>query len=660
MKRTTWIIVSLAIVLAGTCGHAAAQAGSPTLDVTVGFDGYCHSGDWCPVYVVVSNEGADIEGDLRVVVEGAGSRVAPSVYGRPVVMPTHSRKAYSFVLPPADSFSRYQPVVQLTAGGRSLASVPAAVTWLAEGDRLYGVTSSSPSSLNFLGDVTPAGGRAAVAHLDLEALPPDPLGWGGLDVLVVSDVDTTSLGGRQRQSLETWVAHGGHLVVGGGAGTARTVAGVADLLPVVVEGTRSVDDLRPLGEPWGATLALGPYAVAQVALRNGEALIERADEAGGLVLLARRTYGAGAVDFLAFDAGINPFSHWEDNLRLWESIVGASRVRNPRIAVHDGYAAYEAVRAIPGVELPSILQGLAFMLAYTLLIGPINYLVLRKLDRLELAWLTIPVLIVGFTVCAYATGFQVRGGTAILHRLAAVYVPPDASVGHVSEVVGLFSPRRTTYDVRIAGAGGRRMSGDSAGGSAAGATTRPLRFVVQAEGLTVTDLRVDVGGIQPFVVEGYTYVPPVDVDLRLVDGAPSEWPSRRYGASGLARVEGTLRNGEIPLRDVVLISGDQEQRLGDLGAGEEFDVSLQHSVNAGLLDVPERILGPGAYWSDRGLYRRYQFLQSLFPPGGSQGPLDGVYLVGWAEEVPLPADVVERPFSAVETVLYIYALPVGG
>ena len=91
MKRTTWIIVSLAIVLVGTRGHAAAQASGPTLVVAVGFDGYCHSGDWCPVYVVVSNEGADVEGDLRVVVEGAGSRMAPSVYGRPVVMPAHSR-----------------------------------------------------------------------------------------------------------------------------------------------------------------------------------------------------------------------------------------------------------------------------------------------------------------------------------------------------------------------------------------------------------------------------------------------------------------------------------------------------------------------------------------------------------------------------------------
>jgi hypothetical protein len=77
-------------------------------------------------------------------------------------------------------------------------------------------------------------------------------------VLILNDVDTTALSGEQRQALETWVAHGGHLIVGGGAGAARTVAGLADpstalrqgsehgLLPVTVGGTRSVDDLRAL------------------------------------------------------------------------------------------------------------------------------------------------------------------------------------------------------------------------------------------------------------------------------------------------------------------------------------------------------------------------------------------------------------------------------
>jgi hypothetical protein len=631
-----------------------AQAGGLVLQVTAGFDGYCHGSDWCPVYVVVSNEGADVEGELYLAAGGTRVGIVPDVYARRVVLPARSRKAYVFVLPPAEASSRDRPTVQFIAGGTVLAAKEAVVTWLREEDRLYGVASSSPSALNFLSLVAPAGGRAAVAHLDLGTLPPDPLGWDGLDVLVLTDVDTTALSSEQRQALETWVAHGGHLVVGGGAGAARTVAGVADLLPVyvlpgVVGGTRAVEDLGALGEWWGAPVTPGSYAVAEAVLRDGEALIRQEDERGDLILLARRTTGAGKVDFLAFDAGLSPFARWDDNGRLWEFIVEMGGATVPRITLRNGTSAREAANAVPGLEPPSMFQILAFMLAYTLLIGPVNYLVLRKLDRRELAWLTVPALIVGFTACAYVTGFQVRGGTPIVHQLAAVYVPPGASVGRASEVVGIFSPRRTTYDVWVAGAGAREMPGDPPGGPALGEVTRPPRFVQEAEGLTVTGLRVDVGDVRPFVVEGYVDVSPVDADLQLVSGG-----------SGRLRVEGRLRNGGVPLKDAVLISGDQVQQLGDLGAGEGVSVGFAYDVASGRTDIAEQILGIAIYWQDPELYRRHQFLQAFFSQDGGPDLGRGIYLVGWAEEAPLPAEVVGRPFSAVETALYVYALPVAG
>jgi hypothetical protein len=649
VKRKAWVILAMAIAvaLAWTRGPVAAQDTGLTMRVTVGFDGYCHSGTWCPVYAVLSNEGVDIEGELRVAIRGAGGGTEPVMYARQVVLPAHSRKAYFLYLPPA-GVSSSLPTVQLLTGKKVLMSEQAVVVWLDEGDRLYGVASSNPSALNFLSDVTPAGGRAAVAHLNLEALPPNPLGWEGLDVLILNDLDTTALSGERRRALETWVVHGGHLVVGGGAGVARTVAGVADLLPVTVGGTRSVDDLWVLGERLGTPVAASSYAVAQADLRDGQALIEQSDEQGDLILLARRTHGAGRVDFLAFDAGLNPFLRWSDNTRLWKFVIGPGAAGTWLLTVRNGHSAYEAINAIPGLELPSTLYILGFMLVYTLLIGPVNYLILRRLDRRELAWLTIPALVVGFTACAYVTGFQIRGGAAIVHRLAAVYVPEGARIGRVSQVVGLFSPRRADYDVWVAGAEVSEVPGDYYGGP----IQQPLHIIEAAEGSTVADLRVDVGGIQPFLAEGYADVPGVEADLRLVESA----------AGGL-RLEGTVRNGEVPLNEVVLIVGDGGQRLGDLEPGQVTSISVViGSSLPPFEDMPERILGPGSYWDDRSLYRRYQFLQALFPYGEPALTGAGVYLVGWVEEeAPLLVEVVEPPglkTSTVETALYVHALPV--
>ena len=609
------------------------------MSVTAGFDGYCHTGGWCPVYVVLSNEGADIEGELRVT----GNTPDLDVYVRQIMLPAHSRKGYFVYVPSDNSFSHL--AVQLLVDGELLSSQSVAVSWLDEQSRLYGVACGDPSALNFLNDVAPAGARAAVAHLDLQSLPSNPLGWESLDVLILNDVDTTPLSGEQRRALETWVAHGGHLIVGGGAGAARTVSGVTGLLPVTVGGARSVDDLWALGEQFGAALSTGPYAVSEVVLRDGEALIEQDD----LVLLARRDYGAGRVDFLAFDAGLNPFVRWDDNARLWENIVGAQVVGARGLAVRNGYNARDAVNAIPGLRVPSTLHILAFMFVYTLLIGPVNYVILRKLDRRELAWLTIPILIAGFTGCAYLTGFQIRGTVAIMHRLAAVYVPQGAEVGRVSQVVGLFSPRRMNYDVWVADANVREIPGSYYGNPAG----QPLRVIEEAGGVTVDDLRVDVGGIQPFVVEGYAGAPPVWADLRLVSDA-----------TGGLRLEGTAQNGSLPLKEAVLIVGGGEQRLGDLDASAEFDVSLALYTSLSSYsydDMPGRILGPVSYWDDQTFYRRHQFLQALFPYGEPNRLAEGAYLVGWVEQgVPLPVEVVGRPASTVEMALYVYELPVAG
>ena len=647
------ILVSLTGISTLDSLSVAAQEAGPTMQVTVGFDGYCRHRDdtgWCPIHVVLTNEGVDVEGELRVAIGSGSSQAKPNVYARPVLLSAHSRKAY-FLYVPATGFLPSRLAVELVAtGGREelLAVQRAPVLWLDEGSRLYGVASGDPSALNFLSDITPAGGKAAVAHLDLDRLPPDPLGWEGIDVLILNDVDTTALNGERRRALDTWVSHGGHLIVGGGAGVARSVAGVADLLPVSVGSMRSVEDLQALGERVGASTLAGPYPVADASLDTGERLIAQKDEGGDLILLARRSYGGGTVDFMAFDAGLNPFARWDDNGRLWASIVETRRAGVQRFSVHNGHNAREAINTIPGLELPSTLQILGFMLAYTILIGPANYLLLRKLDRRELAWLTIPVLILTFSGCAYVTGFQIRGGQPIVHRLAVVAVPEGTTTGRVSEIVGLFSPRRTAYDVWVPGAGVREISGEFYSGPA----RQPLAVVEETEGSTLTDLRVDVGGIQPFMAEGYAEVDIVTADLQL-----------SMDESGTLQVEGTLRNGGLRMEEAVLIVGNHEQRLGDLEAGEEARVRITYrNQSYSQAGSAEQILGSGNYWEDQVLYRRHNFLQALFPYDGRHGLAlrKGVYLFGWTSEAPLPVKVVGRPFSTVETVLYVYALPVAG
>ena len=97
------------------------------------------------------------------------------------------------------------------------------------------------------------------------------------------------------------------------------------------------------------------------------------------------------------------------------------------------------------VALPPIQGLIALLGAYILLIGPINYLVLKRLDRREWAWVTMPALIVAFAVAAYGFGSLLRGSEVIVNEVAIVRGAPGATEGTAQAYLGVFSPSRGTY-----------------------------------------------------------------------------------------------------------------------------------------------------------------------------------------------------------------------
>jgi hypothetical protein len=134
------------------------------------------------------------------------------------------------------------------------------------------------------------------------------------------------------------------------------------------------------------------------------------------------------------------------------------------------------------------------------------------------------------------------------------------------------------------------------------------------------------------------------------------------------RLEGSI-HPQIVLEDAVLLIGGQVKHLGDLETGQEVIVREPfHGGTTNMLDLPNRVLDTADYWDDPLLYRRYHLLGAVsvpyYGPYGARGTYgasleSGVYLIGWSgEQIPLSAEVVDWPYSAVGTALYIYALPV--
>jgi hypothetical protein len=648
-----------------------AQAGGVSLSIRAGFDAYYKEAHWVPVRISVANDGPDVTGTLSIVApRNDGSLVT---YARAVELPTQSRRELYMYIPTEGFVSK----LEVTLADETQKLAPTASVRLTQAgptDLIYGVLAGSPSAYNSLGDVDPVNGSAYVAQLELGDLPPLGQGWLGLDVLVLSDVDTGAFTPEQRAALSGWITGGGHLIVAGGPGWQKTIAGVSNLLPLLPSKTQTLPTLSALAA-FAAATDPASSAVAAVGSLAPEAIVLAENPgADGPPLVVTRRQGLGQVTFLAVDPSFAPLRGWDGFAGLFRNTLSVSTTSD-RPSWADGlrnwYTARDAVNALPGLDLPSTWQICGFLGLYIAVIGPVNYLVLKRLRRRELAWVTIPALVVVFSGATYLTGYQLRGSQATLHRLAIVQVWPDSEWARVDQLVGVFSPRRADYDLEFAEQFlARPMPSEGSYGNTPG-----LLVMEQGETTRVSDVRVDIGAVQSFVAQGQIAAPRFEAALTLDVG------SQAQALTGLV-----TNQSDLTLINAALLApgAGNVVRLGDLSPGQTQNISLSlynsrasqapynaiapaFSTTAGnLVAQPyyssgydttiDDILGTTNYYQNKDDYRRFSLLSAAIDPYNGGGRGNGVYLVGWTSDSPVGSEVVGRSFSTLNTTLYIVAL----
>ena len=595
-----WLLAVLSLPIA--------QEDGLSLSAQAGFDGLYEGGSAIPLVVLAANNGPPIEGEIQVLVPTAGENL---IYSTPISLPSGSDKRIPLVVHTSSFASDLE--VQLVSDGRVFAETNTnRLNSVGRDELFYGVLSSDPGGLAFLETIPGERTDAAVAFLAPTDLPEVSSAWNGLDVLVFDDIDTSRLTPAQVAALRAWVEGGGQLVVTGGPGGPQTAAGVTELLPVTVSGTASVDDLSALGEFAGEPVsAPGPYVITQSNLTDGEVLIEQ----DGLPILARRDMGRGGVYFLALDPKLAPLSGWRGSDTLWNDIAAHAPLLPPWAAgIQDGYAATQAVSYIPGLRLPSAWQLILFLLVYTVTIGPVNFLILRRLNRRELAWITIPALVLLFSAITFLTGFRSRGNSATLNVMTVAFGSAEAEQLRAQSVMGLYSPRRARYDVNLPY---QATSFPFQQGFGTLINSGNVGAIERAGELILRDVRTDTSEVATFIVETQQPRPPIDTEAIL---------SVEKGT-----IDVTIRNNsDHTLEDAVIIYGPDQAAVGDVppGGEETVVVSLSSGLSAiptpdplftggftypnPLINDPSLILGTPDYFNDPDAYPRWQLIQSTY------------------------------------------------
>ncbi len=689
LKRFFWVLLIFILVLPA----AAQETSTVQMRIEAGFDHYFRENYWIPIRIQVSNSGADIIGKLIVRPETSG-RVISNAYSTPIELPSGSEKTVFLYIHARRSSS--QPVVELIdAEGVRIAQQTIGLEAAGSQDRVHLIISDASAAGIGLNNVKSAGFASLQVNWAVENLPDYGAALGAVDTLWFVGADTEQMTVQQQAAVEHWVLGGGHLVITGGANWQTETAGLRQLMPFTPTDSRAIADLNGLAAYINTADGLAERTVMTTGELKPGAVVLAANDAD-TPLLIRWQYGNGTVDFLAADPTLEPLRNWQNQDALWYQIAttGYARPAWTQGVINMAQAA-TAMAILPGIELlPPVTSLLGYLLAYILLIGPANYMLLNRLNRRGWAWVTIPLFILVFSGVAWTVGFNLRGNEITVSRIQLVQTWQDSDTAKLERLISVLAPRRGIHTLELAeGQLLRVLPTLAQGGFLTTNNAQSTVEMVQTSRVTAQNFAVDGGIFANFAASGMTEKPNITGELTLTylpyDAANVDREPIVQTLQGFVRNDSeiTLKNPMVLARGIAYSLGETLEP-GDLVTldGSDLGLALLPSLPAAApLEMPyERLnalretresrrlaeqtvtdilgmptdLPSGTFEAQQA--NRYRALATAFlgDQFATTGRGNDVYLVGWSDTWANDLTLIDRTPIWVDTTLYLIQLAV--
>jgi hypothetical protein len=498
-----WLLALLSLLFL----HGVVDASPPRIEqVEIGLPGprgtVSRNGRWVPVYLRLKggSEG-NTQNAYEIVVETVEFEEAPYHYSTPVpalnageqrvvisyVHPGSASADISVRLKDKDTGQVIQELPRINQGtNRSETLTPRHVLFLALGSKLHPLRITleeidkkrTPQGQK---DNSDRVDQQRLSYIeDVERMPDRWFGYECVDVVILTTSNGEFVGkllepgaAPQRNALLDWVRRGGRLVLSVGDRQAD-VARLLPLMPLIdCALTEKVQrDRLPLLSEWsqaGGNRALrGRVEVAQVEPGPGVSVLVRERVAPGGIpespLLLEGSCGLGRVLLLACDVDTKPFSDWPGQQAFWTRLHKEISPKaplpqtNPQLGgMPVGYADELSINLKSGLEtfqeIPVISFGWValFILLYIVVVGPLDYFILKKLfKKLELTWITFPAVVIVMSLGAYFLAYFVKGDDLRINKIDLIEYDLHGS----GQVYGttwftIFSPRMQTYTLTV-------------------------------------------------------------------------------------------------------------------------------------------------------------------------------------------------------------------
>jgi hypothetical protein len=280
----------------------------------------------------------------------------------------------------------------------------------------------------------------------------------------------------RREALAEWVRRGGRLVLSVGRNQAMVSRLIEEmgLLRCAVEGTfkrRTLDAMASWVTPQSPRLRQIEAAILHPGLGTQVMVSEAPDPSDERErpIIVQAPCGIGRVLLFAIDLDTDPFTAdgFKDGRRaFWVKLLDEMGIHTreeapsvgPNLPVDEGPERAELGDTLQAgleefADVPTVPFGLValFILLYIVLVGPLDYFVLRKIfKRLEWTWVTFPLIVVAVSVAAYFTAYTIKGDQLRINQVDLVEIDLRTPQVYGTTWTTLFSPRIQSYSLSVA------------------------------------------------------------------------------------------------------------------------------------------------------------------------------------------------------------------
>ena len=447
-------LVFICVWLSGNIVNAEVR-----FDVFMGFSGKARNGEWFPVTVEIENDGPTFNGEIEI----KPSSFKEQSIKYTIELPNNTRKRLSI---PVFNNSSYRWNAKLLNDGKVVSkndnlridSIP----WFS---KLFAAVSGQQSSGPILPETCFKNNNAnrrfspGVVNIQADIFPDNPVTLHGLSSLYLNSKRAINFRAEQASAVSIWVRSGGHLILGVDqpsdiTGTPwlrellNTQFGLMQNLEV---GPLIRDWLSNAGYPMGAIdeeFNTNFLNATPVRLKDGKTLMSF----DGETLIANANRGLGQVTILGFNPEREPIRSWENRAWLWarladidsEWFVSEKPPRDyGRMNVDGLYGMMIDSRQVS--KLP-VIWLILLLITYLVIIGPVDRIWLKRINKQMLTWLTFPIYVIFFSFLIYYIGYRLRAGQLEINELHIVDVLPGDQVAlRGRSYASIYSPSNKDY-----------------------------------------------------------------------------------------------------------------------------------------------------------------------------------------------------------------------